>query len=84
MVETVKVTNRRLSWAQEDFLRYLSDGEWHSWSGKTITGSGIRGLISRGLIERRCENETAWMRDGEFRLKLAALSARGTDEWVKH
>lgn len=66
---------RPLSPAQRDFLRYLRDGKWHAWTGQAITGSGIRGLISRGLIEQLEDpNRYAWtwVRGGRFRLKPPA------------
>lgn len=62
---------RPLTSAQQGFLRYLSDGKWHPWSGQAITGSGLRGLMSRGLIERLHDpNESVWtwVRSGRFRL----------------
>lgn len=69
---------RPLTSAQKGFLRYLSDGKWHPWSGQAITGSGLRGLISRGLIERLEDpNESVWtwIRHGRFRLiKQAATN----------
>jgi hypothetical protein len=79
--ETVKIKRRPLTSAQKGFLRYLSDGKWHPWSGQAITGSGIRGLISRGLIERQCADESpwTWMRHGAFRLKPVDGAARGLE-----
>lgn len=61
---------RRLTWAQQGFMDYLKDGKWHKWSGQAINGSGLRGLIKRGLIERRNPNEHpwTWVIEGEFRL----------------
>lgn len=72
---------RPLTSAQRGFLQFLSDGKWHPWSGQAITGSGLRGLISRGLIERLNDPEEsvwAWVRSGKFR-----LVKQGSDLQVK-
>lgn len=70
---------RPLTSAQREFLAYLKDGKWHPWSGQAITGSGLRGLMSRGLIERLPEPDEdawTWVRHGRFRLLTEVRSDR--------
>lgn len=69
---------RPLSWMQQQFLTVLKDGKWHK-APAVVTGSGIRGLLSRGLIEKRNPREHmfSWIRDGEFRLTQAASDKEG-------
>lgn len=63
------MSEKPVTWMQQQFLNVLKDGEWHE-APAVITGSGIRGLLRRGLIERRNPNEHmfSWVRDGQFRL----------------
>lgn len=66
---------RPLSWAQQQYLQRLADGKWHGCSGEAINCSGLRGLMSRGLIERQenpNEHPWTWIRGGKFRLKPPA------------
>lgn len=63
---------RPLSWGQQDCMKRLRDGQYHSVCGWPVTASGIRGLISRGLIEKLDDpNETVWtwVKSGKYRLK---------------
>lgn len=62
---------RRLTWMQEKFIDVLKDGEWHD-APAVVSGSAIRGLMSRGMIERKAnpnEHPWTWVREGKFRLK---------------
>lgn len=60
---------RPLTWMQRQFLEVLKDGEWHP-APAVVTGSAVRGLMTRGLIERHNPREHmfSWVRDGRFRL----------------
>lgn len=61
---------RPLSWSQQAFLKLLADGAWHPCPA-TVPGSSVRGLMSRGLVERKenpNEHPWTWIREGKFRL----------------
>lgn len=53
---------KRMSWMQEHVLNEIPrDGKWHKIP-VVATGSAIRGLVARGLIEHRPKNPAyaAW------------------------
>jgi hypothetical protein len=78
--DTARTRKRKpLSWGQENFLRYLRNGEWHPWGGQPISCSGLRGLVARGLIECKenpADSAFSFYRNGEFRLR------QGGKEWL--